>query len=155
MVEMLIFDWFTSIAKGVVDGGLVTRLSLYEWRLGELVSYATNVSPSQHALAVVMNWEKWNSLPPDIQQILDEMTGAYAADFFDTAYTRVASDENLLRLFPHLEITHLSPEELARWDERGKPRIDEYIASLEAKGLPGKAYFDELQRLLKKYESPY
>mgnify|MGYP000585579979 CR=1 FL=1 len=49
------------------------------------------------------------------------------------------------------EIINLSPDELAGWYHRVQPLLDEYVAETEEKGLPGKAFLDEILRLKKKY----
>lgn len=39
-----------------------------------------------------------------------------------------------------LEIVELSPEESQAWDAALQPLVDQWIAEMEAKGLPGKKY---------------
>ena len=49
------------------------------------------------------------------------------------------------------EIIELSPEESARWVDAVKFLPDKYIAEMEAKGLPGREFVDEVKKLINKY----
>ena len=50
-----------------------------------------------------------------------------------------------------VNITFAPPEERARWAAATKPIHEKYIKELEAKGLPGRKVYNEINRLLKKY----
>ena len=50
-----------------------------------------------------------------------------------------------------IEVIHLSPEERQRWVAVTKPVHENYIASLEAKGLPAQKVYDQALLLLEKY----
>jgi TRAP-type C4-dicarboxylate transport system substrate-binding protein len=98
-----------------------------------------------------MNLDLWNSLPSDIQKVFDEVSEEYitiAGGVWDEA-----SDEGLQYAKDEgLEIITLPPEELARWHECYKPLQEKYIADMEAKGLPGKEFLDEIFQLMEKYK---
>jgi len=52
-----------------------------------------------------------------------------------------------------MEVFDLGAEEIAQWKEiGGKPIWDQWIADMEAKGLPGQKAFDETLRLIEKYK---
>ena len=103
---------------------------------------------------VIMNLDKWNSLPPDIQKIFDDIGGATAAELSDKVRWKIELAE--LPKAPEafgLEIIEYTPEELARWVEADKAAQDKYVAQLEAKGIPGREFFDEYMMLEKKYSA--
>jgi hypothetical protein len=50
------------------------------------------------------------------------------------------------------EFIQLSPEERARWAKVAQPIWDEYVAGLEAKGLPGQEMLDDIQQWVAAYK---
>jgi TRAP-type C4-dicarboxylate transport system substrate-binding protein len=66
-------EMYQGIEKGIVDGGLLPSELLQSQRIAEVVKYMTVTpaliyGPSQ----LIMNTNKWNSLPSDIQQIFND-----------------------------------------------------------------------------------
>ena len=51
----------------------------------------------------------------------------------------------------NVNVTFAPPEERAKWMAATKSIHEDYIKQLEAKGLPGKKVYDEINRLLEKY----
>jgi hypothetical protein len=49
----------------------------------------------------------------------------------------------------------LSPEEVKKWKETCKPIWEKWTASMEAKGLPGRAVLQEAQTLSAKFAAEY
>lgn len=104
--------------------------------------------------AVVMNKKKWASLPADVRKIMNEMTPEII-DLADRSQTLAYKDAlERLRKEPGITIITLSPEELAKFVRVDKPVRDEFIASLDAKGLPGTRFNADYLALEKKYSAP-
>ncbi|GAI46426.1 unnamed protein product, partial [marine sediment metagenome] len=83
-----------------------------------------------------MNMDTWNSLPKDVQQVMDDLaleqsvwTGEYMDTHTEEAITYAIKDEGC-------EMITISPEEKAEWDALLEPLVDEYLADMAAKGLP-------------------
>jgi TRAP-type C4-dicarboxylate transport system substrate-binding protein len=84
-----------------------------------------------------MNKEKWNSLPPDIQAIIDKLneewiTGRITKKWVAWQATGKAGLEKKGN-----KIGVLSAREDARWVEQVRPLLDDYVKMAKAKGLPG------------------
>ena len=87
------------------------------------------------------------------KQVFEDIGGEYAADIFDNAYyvaTRTDGEKYMAEEYGTEFIT-LPPEELARWDELVKPLQEEFLADLEAKGLPAHEAYEEYHRLAAEY----
>ena len=141
--------------KGVADGGGVMAPGdiVGGNRWGEVLKYVTMVPMNRFSIALGMNLNKFNSLPPDIQKIMDDLMPemidlADKVDVLECKDAMVRGPEEL-----GTEFIWLSPEELARWVAADKPVIDAYIASLEAQGLPGREFYDAYVQLEKKYSA--
>ena len=51
-----------------------------------------------------------------------------------------------------VEIITLTAQEMARWAELAKTMNNNYVASVDAKGLPGTKVFNEIQKFVKEYK---
>ena len=138
-VAMPMPEVYDALSKGVVDGLMSSYEALEGFRTGEHIKYSTeNLSTAYSATFVVaMNKKKFESLPPDIQAIIDKMNPEYI-ERMGKLWTDIdVSGKNWLIKRGDKIIT-LSKEEEARWYEKGaKPLADEYIKEMKAKGMPG------------------
>lgn len=136
-------ETYISLQKGIIQGTLVAPADIKEMNYFEVLDYVT-VHPlgiGNVVIADFMNLEKWNSLPPDIQEAITKVAEEYreiAIGVWDEYQSKAIEELKLVGM----EIIYLSPEESARWVEKAKPFRDQYIADLEAKGLPGQEVLD-------------
>jgi TRAP-type transport system periplasmic protein len=137
-VAMPMPDTYDALSRGVVDGVICPIEAMEGWRLGEVVKYTTQGTGVANSLAmfVVMNKEKWNSIPPDIQQIIEKINEEWIDregkvwDEIDKSGRDFASQHG------HKIIT-LTADEAPRWVKAVRPLLDDYVKSMKAKGLPG------------------
>jgi TRAP-type C4-dicarboxylate transport system substrate-binding protein len=143
---------FEELEKGVLDGGVYGMNALWDLGLGEVIQYHTDIHCGGTPMFLVMNLDKWNSLPADIQQIIENLSGPALADTLDEVlwYHDVADRQGIVDDFG-IETITLSPEELARWAEADGPAAEAFIAELDGMGLPGQRLWDEYHRLELKY----
>jgi TRAP-type C4-dicarboxylate transport system substrate-binding protein len=145
-------DIYTSMERGVIDGWMISWEACGGHRLYEVTDYWTTANMYQPALGFMMNLDAWNRLPPDIQKIFNEHTGAAGAKFFGTEFDRYNDEvRDKVKTMKGKEIIRLSPQQVERWKKISRPVWDRWIADMKAKGLPGQAVADEAERLLKKY----
>jgi TRAP-type C4-dicarboxylate transport system substrate-binding protein len=137
-VGMPITDAYDALSKGVADGVLMPVEGLHEWKLAEVTKYTTENYGSAYSTGFfcVMNKSKWNALPPDVQKTIEaidqewlEKTGKLW-DFIDVEGKESALKEG------HKFIP-LPKEEDARWTERMRPILDDYVKTMKEKGLSG------------------
>ena len=148
-------EWFTTMEKGVADGMLLCRQTFfYEYSLDSFAKYVTDIHVANTPFFFAMNMDKWNSLPPDIQQVFEKYGGEWAADYLDDYFYKTARKEGpaMMKEKFGTEFISLPSKELARWDDRVRPLTDAFLDKLEAKGLPAKAVFEEYNRLAEKYK---
>jgi TRAP-type C4-dicarboxylate transport system substrate-binding protein len=142
---------YEMLSKGIVKGSISSLDVLKGFRQAEVVKDVTLVYFHVAPFFVSMNLDKWNSLPADIQKVFDQVSEEYisiAGDVWDNASQaglQYAKDEGL-------EIISLPDAERARWHAAYKPLREEYIKEMESKGLPGKAFLEEIEVLMKKYQ---
>ena len=148
-VTLPITEVYTSMEKGVLDGVLTAFTAMVAYKLYDVSKYSLKAGLTAAPMAVAMNKKTWNSLPPDIQKILDNLRKKYA---FECA---TAYDEDLQKSLDMAQskgkvIYPLSKAELAKWEKKIEPLYDQWVEDMEAKGLPGKKLLKKVQKLSKK-----
>ncbi len=142
---------YEMLSKGIVKGSISSLDVLKGFRQAEVVKSVTLAYFHVAPFFVAMNLDKWNSLPPDIQKVFTEVSNEYidiAGDVWDQASEaglQYAKDEGL-------EIIVLPARERAKWHAAYEPLRADYIKEMESKGLPGKAFLEEIDALNKKYQ---
>jgi TRAP-type C4-dicarboxylate transport system substrate-binding protein len=131
-------ETYDALQKGVVEGVMNPFEALKGWKIAEVIKSTTVNSGSAYSMAffVVMNKQKWNSLPKETQAIIQkvneewiEKTGK-AWDDIDKGgmeFTKAKGNQ----------IITLSKQEDERWAKLAQPILGEYVQATKAKGLPG------------------
>lgn len=137
-VSMPMAETYDALQKGVVEGVLCPIEALFNWRLGEVVKYSTESygSSTTNCNAILMSKKKWDTLPADVQQVMDKVSEEwieYNGKFWD----QMDQEGREYTLKRGNKIIPLSKEENARWAEKVKPLLNDYVNSMKAKGLPG------------------
>ncbi len=131
-------ETYDALRTGVVDGAMAPQEALEGWKWGEIVKYTTQNFGSAYTatMFVVMNKNKWNSMPPDVQKVFTDVStewiekqGKLWDEIDESGYKWSAAKGH--------KVIKLSKEEDARWAEKVKPVLTDYAKSLKAKGLPG------------------
>jgi len=140
------------LSKRVVDGSGEPLEPLFGWKHAEAIKYIvfTDALTSCGCFYMVMNNDVWNSLPPDIQRVFnevsEEMIDVYAKVW--GGYDRLAIDY-FLSLGKGREIIRIPPEEDARWVRAVRSVVDAYIGQEAAKGIPLADYIDYIRPRIK------
>ena len=139
------------MSKGTIDGSFTPREVLKGWKQAEVVKYVTGCYDVGNTanMFVVMNKDKWDSLPGNTKQIFSEVSEEWIEKHGKvwTYYDKVGIDYFLT--FEGRELIELSDGEMARWVDAVKPLIDEYIAEKTAMGLPAADYEEYLVKRVK------
>jgi TRAP-type C4-dicarboxylate transport system substrate-binding protein len=153
-VAMPMGDTYDALSRGVVDGSMAPQESLQGWKWGEVVKYTTENFGSSYSTAmfVVMNKQKWSSLPADIRAIFEKVNAEYA-EKQGKQWDEIDKEGRNFTLQRNNKILSLTPQEDARWAAAVKPILDDYVKRMKEKGLPGeeavKFYLDAVARLQK------
>jgi TRAP-type C4-dicarboxylate transport system substrate-binding protein len=150
-VSVLPPETYTSLEKGVLDCWQPNINMVRDFGVGKLLPYITLIPGPTGPFTFVMNLDTWNSLPADVQQVMDDMSEELV-DKFDSAMLTMARE--CIASYPQefgTEFITLSPEDVAKWVEADIPVKEAFIDQLEDKGLPGQELMDEFLRLEQKY----
>jgi len=140
---------YEALQKGVVEGTFCPIEVLKGWKQGEVIDYVIETKSLGYttAMFVVMNKKKYESLPPDIQRVFDEVGEEWVdrhGDVWDGA------DRDGLKFVIELgkKIHGLSPAQEKLWLQSISPIIIEYQAKMEERGLPAKKAVKVLRELI-------
>jgi TRAP-type C4-dicarboxylate transport system substrate-binding protein len=151
-VAMAMGETYDALSRGVVEGSMAPYEALKTWKWGEVVKFTTEDWGSSYSSAffVVMNKEKWNSLPPDVQKIIDQVNQEWIVKQGNN-WDEIDKGGKEATLKAGNKIIALSKDEDAKWANAVKPILDEYVKNMKDKGLPGeeavKFYQDRLKQL--------
>lgn len=140
---------YESLQKGVVEGTFGPMEVLKGWRQAEVIKHTTDCSVVGYttAMFVVMNLDKWNALPADIQKILSDVSDEWI-DVHGKTWNEVDLNGREYTLGLKNTIIELSKEENSRWKNAVSPVIEDYKEEVGKKGLSGKQYVNELMELI-------
>jgi len=147
---------YESLQKGVVEGTFGPIEVLKGWKQAEVVKSTTDCPEIGYttAMFVVMNLNKWNALPKNIQKVFEEVSSQWI-DVHGKAWDDLDLEGRKYTLSLGNKIIPLTKQEGVRWKKAVRPIIDEYIKTATAKGLPGQKSVSETEKLIKKYAKIY
>jgi len=151
-VAMPMGETYDALSRGVVDGSMAPQESLQGWKWGEVVKYTIENFGSSYSTGffVVMNKDKWNSLPPDVQKVIEAVNVEWI-EKTGKLWDEIDKEGREFTLARGNQIIALSREEDEKWAKQVRPILDEYVANMKAKNLPGdevlKFYLGEVKKL--------
>ena len=145
-VTMPITEVYTSMEKGVLDGVVTAFTAMVSFRIYDVSKYSILAGLTATPFAVAMNQKKWNSLPPDIQAIMERINERYA---FESAreYDKDRVKALAKGKSQGKEIYPLSAAEQKKWEQAFAPIYDKWVKDVESKGLPGKEMLNAIRQL--------
>ena len=142
-VAMPMGETYDALSRGIVQGSVSPIESLKSYKWGEVVNSTTENYGAAYTtgMFVVMNKNKWNSLPADIRQIIERINREWI-DKSGRAWDQADKEGREFLAKRGNSILPLSKNENDRWRNAVKPVIDEYVADMKVKGLPGQEALD-------------
>ncbi len=140
-----------ALQKGVVKGLFSSLEVMKDFKFAEMCKYVTMTQTPVYPFAVVMNMDKWNSLPKDVQKVMDDLrveqsrwTGVYMDNHVIESIEWSKKNQNV-------EVIELSKKEKARWDKLLEPITAKWIKDMKAKGLPAEQIVADIKAFAKKH----
>ncbi|WP_258359812.1 TRAP transporter substrate-binding protein DctP [Moorella sulfitireducens (nom. illeg.)] len=154
-VELDIADMYTSLERGLIEGVVNHFAVLSIFRVLELLPYHTTFGEggfNRTPQFIIINKEKFDKLPPDLQQLIEQAGDVWAKVIAETTGKLVSDAINQCKANNHTFI-EIPSQDMKVWYEAVKPVHDKLIEECEAKGLPGKAVYEETLQLIQRYQS--
>jgi TRAP-type C4-dicarboxylate transport system substrate-binding protein len=149
-MHMNIPDAYMSVEKGVLDGVISSVSLIASRKFGEIMKYYTSGPSFGGApFVIVMNRDKWNKLPPDIQKAFDEVGGMSGAELFGKGMIQDEEDGRAEGINKYgCKFYKLPPDELARWANRLGSVQEDWVKDMEKKGLAAQKVMAEYRRFV-------
>ncbi|MDR1626523.1 MAG: TRAP transporter substrate-binding protein [Spirochaetia bacterium] len=148
-------ETYEALQRGVVEATLCPIETLKGWRQAEVIERVLSTAATGYTttMYVVMNKDRWNSLPEDIQGIfreVNELSMERQGQAWDTA------DDEAKALLKETgkPVDVLSPGQEEAFVRAVNPMLEDWAASLEKRGMPGQAVLADLHRLVKENTKP-
>jgi TRAP-type C4-dicarboxylate transport system substrate-binding protein len=140
-----------ALQKGVVKGLFSSLEVMKDFKFAELCGYVTMTDAAVYPFAVVMNTDKWNALPKDVQKALEDL-GPEQAVWTGTYMDNHVNESIAWSQETHkVEVIRLSATEKAKWDALLSPMTAQWIEDEKAKGLPSEAIVNDIKAFTKKH----
>jgi TRAP-type C4-dicarboxylate transport system substrate-binding protein len=153
-VGMSPMDFYLALERGTVDAAWQDINGHIAFKLYEAAPYSTRLMKNSNAcMCVIMNKAKYESLPPDLKQLIDTDSGTLwsmiQGERFGYNYNKSVAylDEN-----DKAPVYTLPPAEQAKWTEKTASVIQATLADLESKGVPAQKLYDRAKELADYYK---
>ena len=143
-------EFQTAFERGVIDGGVVDFGSGPGYKLQEYTKHVIVANMGVAASAITMNKAKYDSLPKDLQKVIDKAMQNWAikqAKSYDDA------DKDSAEVFTKVgaSVYTLPPAERSRWMKATEPVYSQWLNDMKKKGLAGDKTYGEFKKLMKEY----
>jgi TRAP-type C4-dicarboxylate transport system substrate-binding protein len=154
-------ELYTSLSRGLTDGRFTEWHGASVWEVMKITRFRTvNINLALNQMLIVMNWDSWNSLPPDIQSIITGASGLHLSRYLGIVFDR-ANNRSLSKLQTYdkevgnPEMYRLSDSERQRWIEAVQPFIEHWVIESEAQGYPARDALKDVLAWLEQYKTLY
>jgi TRAP-type C4-dicarboxylate transport system substrate-binding protein len=126
---------YVAMQRGIIDGTGASYEAIIRKRLYEVVKYYTEVPFPADYFSIAMNKDKWNSLPQDVRDAINRVSGLEGSKFWGRAYFDSAKQGLFEKAGVEINFYSLPGVERARWQEvAGKPVWDKWVSWMRENG---------------------
>lgn len=142
-----------SISKGVADGYILPWEVVPTLKLHEMTKYHSEVNAPEPVLysalfSIVMNKQKYDSLPDDLKKVIDNNSGADFSASIGKAWDNEITQARQQAVDKGNAINTISADEVKRLQEASKKVEADWIAEVSAKGYDGQAMVNRTRELM-------
>ena len=150
-VGMPVPQVYEALARGVVEGAIVPWTIMRPFRLHEVTRYHTEVGLGCTPFVLAMNRGRYEGLPADVRQLLDDSTGMALARRLGRIWQEdEEAGREIARQRGH-PIVPLPEVERVRWRAATAPVVDAWVRKVDAMGHDGRALLVDARRLIAHY----
>ncbi|WP_367104147.1 TRAP transporter substrate-binding protein [uncultured Psychrobacter sp.] len=140
-------DLYNSLQRGVIDGMAFPWSPTGSFRLTEIVNTHTNMPFYSSALMVTMNKDKYESLPDDLKEVIDNNSGTVMADITANVFdTEAAKFYEEAKARGDVMIDIPDPLNDPDWRVPLEAGTEKYLSDVEALGLDAQGVYVKAQQ---------
>lgn len=145
-------ETYNALERGVVDGTIFPWEAIAGFKLAEVLKHHTVASLYVAPLITLMNQRKYDSLPPELRKVIDDLSGSWGAEFTGANWDKNEQEGIDAAKKVGATIYTLPAEERQRWGAKLKPVEEKWVADMEAKKLPGRQILGDLREAIKRHD---
>jgi TRAP-type transport system periplasmic protein len=134
-MPMEMVDVYEALRRGVIDGNFGNFEQMKGFKIGELLKYNTTSLgiSSVNNFFVVMNKEKWESLPKEMQKLITDYCKGFIEEWA-VAWNEIEIEGREFFLSQGGKLVDLSAAEMEKWRKAVEPVIADFKKDLVSKG---------------------
>lgn len=144
-------DRYEGIQKGLIEACNSDYLALESFSMYDVIDSVCDFSCACQAGYLVMSLDAWNSLPKDLQQVMEEAANTMVDDFYrvfksveNNAYA-LAEEKNVIIYQPNAEVQKALDEAMAVGSQS-------WVDERTAEGYDAAGFLEEVQAALNMFE---
>ncbi|MBR9884506.1 MAG: TRAP transporter substrate-binding protein [Oceanospirillales bacterium] len=146
----------SALSKGVLDIAVLPFEVVAALKIHELVKYHTEIK-GQRGLYVntflfTMNKDAYESLPPDLQKVIDDNSGIELAGRMGQLFDETEAVNRQIAVDQGNTFYTLPDSERDAWKQAMQPITDAWIQDMTSEGFDGQGLYEEAKDLISKYE---
>lgn len=131
------------MGKGVIDGALFNFEAAESFGLGAIARHVAGPGFITATLGLVMNQARYESLPADLRQIIDDTTGPKAAEHVGQRWDEAEQRGRDYMTANKATLAALAPDQLDVMRRKLEPLRLDSVDALEKAAKPARAFLDE------------
>lgn len=143
---------YMALSTGVVDGQVQSIESIHDRKLYEVTKYAIKSPPICFGMLMfMMNKKLWNSLPVDMQNVIDQAAKQVADEAIDRTQNGLGPVWDSVA--PQMkEIDNIPKSEVARWRKATESIAKNYIQEKNSNNFPVRKAYELAQKVINDYQ---
>ena len=130
-------DSYVSMQMGTIDGTGATYEAILDLRLYEVAKFYTEVPFPADYFSIIMNKNKWESLPQGVKDAMTSVSGLQGARFWGRNAFDTAKEALFQKSGVEINFYSLPDVERDRWRETGgEPVWNQWVNSMKEIGYP-------------------
>ncbi|WP_027855485.1 TRAP transporter substrate-binding protein [Marinobacterium litorale] len=146
----------SALSKGVLDVAVLPFEVVAPLKIHQLVEHHTEITGDRGLYAQFflfsMNKDTYESLPPDLQKVIDDNSGLELAGHIGRLFDESELVGRKAAVDEGNSFYTLPDAEREKWKEAMQPITDAWIQNMTDEGYDGAALYKEAQDLISKYE---
>ena len=139
-----------SLSKGAVDGAALPMEIFPAFKFQQLTKYSMEIHGGGgfggSVLLLLMNKDRFESLPKKLQDVLDDSTGLNLVENFAKLADEMEVYGKKLQVKSGGEIVTLSEFETKKFDEAGERVVQRWMKEMDSKGIDGQEIVDAVRK---------
>jgi TRAP-type transport system periplasmic protein len=153
-IGMPITEMMESLQKGIIHGVVFSRGDYKSLKLVEIVKYETENFLSYRGAfgGRAMSLDTWNKLPPDIQKILNDNKDWWSVESYRES-VKPDDEGEAIAVKAGVQFVKMDDASIKKYNDTFDAENVKQAQALDANGFPGTKIYNEMQRLIKKYNT--